>query len=92
MSEVKLLPCPFCGGEPREVVGLVGCEPCGFGMSGAEKWNTRHAPEGWQCVPAKWPEGMARRLSANIGQRDALMMWALWPEALKAAPSPGQEK
>lgn len=61
MSEIKLLPCPFCGGEAngynskevknRKFSCLVRCEQCGASMPGTEilevinAWNTRKPVE-----------------------------------------------
>ena len=38
-----LLPCPFCGGEAKALMGLIGCEPCALARRDAKSWNTRAA-------------------------------------------------
>ena len=61
MSKQKLLPCPFCSGEPEllsntDRCGVIGafvlCKACdaesGYATSASEaitKWNTRHEPK-----------------------------------------------
>lgn len=55
MSEIKLLPCPFCGGEAEIGVSTIWCknEECGVEMSIcflsqeelAKQWNTRKPME-----------------------------------------------
>ena len=55
MSEIKLLPCPFCGSEAEILVGTIWCtnEDCGTEMylpflseeELAKQWNTRKPME-----------------------------------------------
>lgn len=46
MGTLKLLPCPFCGGEATEVMGLFGCEPCAVVRRSPESWNRRSGRAG----------------------------------------------
>ena len=51
MSEIKLLPCPFCGGEAMECKTKIICKDCtctvyGVNLEVARKiWNTRKPME-----------------------------------------------
>lgn len=49
MSDLKLSPCPFCGGAAMHIPlnHVIGCQPCGVWMSQDRKdeWNRRIQPE-----------------------------------------------
>ena len=49
-----------------------------------ERWNRRHAPEGWQCVPVEMTPDMGEAVKGYNRFID-------WKEALAAAPKPGGE-
>ena len=47
-SATELLPCPFCGGEAKSILGTIYCGSCGFSFrpffsstATIEAWNTR---------------------------------------------------
>jgi hypothetical protein len=45
ISAPTLLPCPFCGGVPKEWIEgfgrYYGCEACDFSLDTPEEWNRR---------------------------------------------------
>lgn len=82
MNEIKLKPCPFCGGEahfPTVTETWIGCKSCGFETSYSEDkewlvntWNTRTKRE--KCKMNT--EGCSLRFAARECNRDSERRWA----------------
>ena len=63
-----LLPCPFCGGQPKLVIGMhspdvVECNACGI-LVDPDMWNRRSHPEP-QAMSAEEVREACRRLCAE---------------------------
>ncbi|WP_027859235.1 Lar family restriction alleviation protein [Marinobacterium jannaschii] len=72
MSNQKLKPCPFCGGEAELIEAqypYVECTECGISIdflrnrefdhkAAVDKWNARHIPEGYVLVPVEPTKAM----------------------------------
>jgi transcriptional regulator NrdR family protein len=59
IPDKELMPCPFCGGDARELIDMrpmwsrqvYGCERCKIARGTIEAWNTRPSP-----TPSEWQE------------------------------------
>lgn len=98
VTDIELLPCPFCGNTPDVLLGEVGlvsiCRACDFELL-LWQWNQRTppaaiAPQGYQLVPIEpteemWIRGYAAWVN-GMPQKDEYRAIRCYKAMLAAAP------